>query len=394
MTATGAATLAVAALWLAGAVPAAAQDPPSSPGPPVTLRIGLVPILDYTWLSQDQANVTQVGVQDSAFQVRSGRILARGELFARQAYAPRYLVAFEYKGFDSDPDVTWNFTDISITFPVKHVGDVTVGKTKEPFVYEMVGDAANLAQVERLLSPFFVSRNVGVRFDRALGERMAVAAGVFNDWWTTSVPRQDSGTTLAARVTGLAWMSANGRRFLHVAGGLRRNGADSGQIRLKGRPESNITDNYVDTGNIPASAAMNYSAEALWNEGPVSLLAEYSWADVFATDAADPHFRGGYITASWVVTGEHRPYDHRAGYARRVIPQHHRGAIELVARVGLVDLSDGGVDGGAMAKWYSGVNWWATRRFRISAGGGRVRLDKGGLVGHTNQFLTRLQWVY
>ena len=173
-----------AALWLAGGTPARAQTedilPPPLPGlehavPELvkedlevqsrwfTLHLGLVPIFDYTWFTQDQASVDQVGVQENDFDIRSARIMARGTIFAYSKHAPRYLVAFEYKGFDSDPDQTWSFTDLSLTFPLGRIGDLTVGKTKETFAYEMVGDAANLPHVERLMSPFFVSRNIGLR---------------------------------------------------------------------------------------------------------------------------------------------------------------------------------------------------------------------------------------
>jgi phosphate-selective porin len=59
-----------------------------------------------------------------------------------------------------------------------------------------------------------------------------------------------------------------------------------------------------------------------------------------------------------------------------------------------VDLTDKGIDGGYLKKWFAGVNWWANRRIRISAGYGRATLDKAGTTGHTNQYFTRLQWVY
>ncbi|MCU0235424.1 MAG: OprO/OprP family phosphate-selective porin [Thermoanaerobaculales bacterium] len=401
-------------LWLSGAVPARAQTedilPPAPAGyQPVvpelvskdaeiesrwfTLHLGVVPILDYTWLTQDQASVDQVGVQEDDFDIRSARIMARGT-FGR-GYKVRYLLAFEYRGFDSSPNNDWNFTDITLTFPLGKAGDLSVGKIKEPFVYEMVGDAANLPQVERLMSPFFVSRNWGLRWSRPLaGERMTASAGVYNDWFTTDPTWEESGTTVAARLTGLPWMSESGRRFLHLGAAFRHDGADLDQVRLKGRPESNVTDNYVDTGNIPASAASNYGLEALWNEGPVSLLAEYDEAHVDALDGSAPQFRGWYVTGSWVLTGEHRPYDRKAGYARRVMPKGRWGAFELVGRYGLVDLVDRGIDGGYLKKWYAGVNWWPNRRFRVSAGYGRATLDKAGTTGHTNQYFTRVQWVY
>ena len=47
-----------------------------------------------------------------------------------------------------------------------------------------------------------------------------------------------------------------------------------------------------------------------------------------------------------------------------------------------------------LTKWFAGVNWWANRRIRISAGYGRASLDKAATTGHTNQYFTRVQWVY
>ncbi len=410
------AVAAVAGFALAGAPAAQAQTedilPPPEPGvehavPELvaedleiehhffTLHLGFVPIVDYTWLTQDQASIDQVGVQDDTFDIRSGRAIARGTIFAGAKHPPRFLIGFEYKGFDSDPNVTWSFTDVALTFPLGRIGDLTVGKTKEAFVYEMVGDAANLPHIERLLSPFFVSRNWGLRWNRtAAADRMTLQLGVYNDWFATDPTWDESGTTVSGRVSGLPWTSASGRRFLHVAGAFRRNGAHLEQLRFKGRPESDVTDNYVDTGNIPASHANQYGVEALWNEGPASVTAEYAEAHVAADDGSDPQFRGYYLTGSWVLTGEHRPYDRKAGYARRVMPLGRWGALELIARYGIVDTTDKAIDGGYLKKWFTGVNWWANRRIRVTAGFGRATLDKAGTTGHTNQYFTRLQWVY
>ena len=54
----------------------------------------------------------------------------------------------------------------------------------------------------------------------------------------------------------------------------------------------------------------------------------------------NPEFNGSYITGSYVLTGENRPYDKRVGYARRIIPKSRWGAVELVGRFGYVDLDD------------------------------------------------------
>jgi phosphate-selective porin OprO/OprP len=95
-----------------------------------------------------------------------------------------------------------------------------------------------------------------------------------------------------------------------------------------------------------------------------------------------------------VLSGEHRPYDRKAGYARRILPQGRWGAVELLARYGRVDLRDNGIDGGVMDGWWAGVNWWATNRFKASIGYGNIDLDRNGLVGNTKTLLSRVQWIY
>ena len=77
---------------------------------------------------------------------------------------------------------------------------------------------------------------------------------------------------------------------------------------------------------------------------------------------------------SWVVTGEHRPYDKKVSYARRILPTGNWGSLELFGRCG-----------GFLTKWFFGANWWVNRRIRLTAGYGRA---------NPNQYFTRVQWTY
>ncbi len=89
-----------------------------------------------------------------------------------------------------------------------------MGKTEETFGYEMVGDAASLPHQERVLMPFFVSRNVGAKILHVIAnQRMTMAAGVFNDWWIKGDALSDSGTDVTVRVTALPVDSKDGTRF-------------------------------------------------------------------------------------------------------------------------------------------------------------------------------------
>lgn len=360
-----------------------------------SMKFGFVVMpMDYTSFDQDAASKQQVGNQHDELEARSLRLSARGHFELFRTW--NYMLSYEYKGFDQTSTDDWNTTDVRVsTLLGPKLGTLTLGKIKEPFAYEMVGDAANLPHHERVLSPFFRSRNVGATLGNTiLDQRATWAVGWYNDWWTTGTDYSDSGNDFAARFTALPVWEGEGDTYLHVGASVRYYGAVGDQLRFKGKPASNVTSDYVDTGKVPGDHSWNTGLEALWSHGGYSLLADYVRADLSTRDGSDPTLDGWYVTGSWVVTGEHRPYDRKAGYARRVLPQGRWGAVELIARYGKVDLDDGTVRGGTMDGWWTGVNWWANNRTKASIGYGTIDLDRFGVTGNTKTLLTRLQWIY
>jgi len=359
----------------------------------MTLRLGFAVLADYTFVGQDSPNRTQVGPQESTSDLRAGRVVLSGQFkFARPW---TYLIAGDLNEFRESEDRLFEGLDCSVTIPLWRESRVVIGKQKEPFVYEMIGDAANLPQQERILNAFFTSRNDGVRYlHNYLKDRMSFSVGIYNDWLRKNVELADSGTQVSSRLTGLPIMSADGREFLHLGVAVRYFGADEGELRFKARPESNALDNFVDTGAFPAKYAKELAVEALYNTGPFSVLTEYAQAWVASPEKANPSFRGSYVTGSYVFTGEHRPYDKTVGYARRIIPRSRWGAVELVGRISYLDIDDTLVKGGTLAKWYAGVNWWASRQWKLGVGYGRTALDRFDTTGRAQAVLARLQWIY
>lgn len=375
------------------AVPDLPRDTPPSPAKPDPFRISLVTLLDYTAFNQDSASLTQVGKQDDKVQLRAARLSFMGTIGT--GIPVTYQISAEYKGFDSDPDTTWNLTDLSLTFAFTPRTRLTLGKTKETFAYEMVGDAANLPVAERVLSPFFVSRNTGARLTHVWGpdKRGTLSLGLYNDEWDigTSDAR---GWDASARITGLAWVAPDDdSHYLHLGASVR-NVASKGTLRYRGRPGSNVADNFVDTGNFAADGALHLGLEAMLALGPVAIQGERVQAWVDAPTVGSPTFDGWYVAANWILTGDHRPYDRNVGYARRVVPKGKWGAPELVTRYSDVDLRDSRVDGGRFQRLDLGFNWWATHRWKLGLHYGHVWLDRNGLTGETDTLLTRIQWVY
>jgi phosphate-selective porin OprO/OprP len=89
------------------------------------------------------------------------------------------------------------------------------------------------------------------------------------------------------------------------------------------------------------------------------------------------HFNGGYIEASWTLTGETYPYNAAAAAYSNPVPDHPFswkagtwGAWEIAGRYSVIDLNDrlGFADaafGGKQTIYSAGLNWYVNRNIRF-----------------------------
>ncbi len=357
-------------------------------------KLGFAPILDYNANFQNEDSKNQVGKQESRWDIRSARVMVSGKINFKNPW--KYLISVEYKGMDR-PDDAANFgiTDFKIVIPLSQNSQLEFGKVKETFIYEMVGDAANLPQFERLLNPFFNSRNIGVIYRHyLLNNRISLSGGVFKNWPASEKSFSKTDNTFTARITGLPKWQNDGKEFMHVGIGMRYVDAKEDIIRLKNKNESNITSTYVDTGNMNASHQFNLSMEQLWSLDNFSVLMEYVHNWTSTNDLGMQQFSGYYVTGSYVLSGEQRPYDQKAAYARRIKPTGKYGAWEIFARVGENDLETKEIHGGINNRYDLGLNWWATQYWKAGLVYGIGNLEKDGIIGVTNNIQFRIQWIY
>jgi phosphate-selective porin OprO/OprP len=259
----------------------------------------------------------------------------------------------------------------------------------------LVSGFGNLPHQERILNPFFEARTIGGQVTHVTEDQLwTVRAGVFNDSRFETGGFDSNDWRVATRLTHLVWDEPERGRYLHWGLAGRYVGAAAGTLRYGGRPASNVTLNFVDTGEFPAEHAWHVGVEWLWNEGPFSVLAEANQAWVTSSAMGDPFFWGAYVTFAWVLTGESRSYDRTVGYARRINPKGKWGAPELVVRLAHLDLDDARASGGVLDRLSIGLNWWATRRWKVGVDCGRTRLNRDSLTSTTEAVMARMQWIF
>jgi phosphate-selective porin OprO/OprP len=159
-------------------------------------------------------------------------------------------------------------------------------------------------------------------------------------------------------------------------------------FRLRERPELNVDSNnlrLIDTGTIDADHVWEWGVEAAGNwKNFYGQGGYYGYTIARRTSALpDPSFNGWYMQASWVLTGEAKPY--KADKAAFGLPSPAAplsfdgagiGAWELAARYSVLDLNDnagvtgllapaGGVRGGRQNIWTVGLNWYPNNAIRF-----------------------------
>jgi phosphate-selective porin OprO/OprP len=123
---------------------------------------------------------------------------------------------------------------------------------------------------------------------------------------------------------------------------------------------------------------------------------EYYFMHVNSPSTGNPMFHGGDFVATWLITGETRPYNTVGGYFKDIVPARTAfsggpGAWEAVLRYSYSDLDSNSVHGGTFGRITPMVNWYLSENVRFAVAYGYGHLDRFNLKGNTQFFQTRLQ---
>jgi phosphate-selective porin OprO/OprP len=357
---------------------------------------------DTAAFSQNANSIASAGDMKNGEEFRRARIGVMGDCFQVIDYKIEMDFASEAAtgGTTSSAGAVYLqqtlFKDVYITIKELPIaGNVRVGKFYECLGLETQTSDNYVTFMERSL----ISGGVGKIGDRKPGvmvfdwnqaETMTWAAGAFTWMDSDNQPTfplntqydDAGGTSFDTRVTRLLWYdeATDGAGYIHVGANYSYRdiaqlspGVVATRYSIAQLPECHLANNVVNTGNLADANRMNvFSPEFCWTYGPFSIQSEYMWIDIQRSAHDDPMFDGGYVQASYFLTGEHRPYIRKEGLIGRVIPFENffrvrtedgctatgKGAWEVAYRVSYLNLTNAGVTGGRVTDNTFGLTWY------------------------------------
>lgn len=311
---------------------------------------------------------------------------------------------------------------------IPYLGTVRIGQHKIPQGLEMMASDYHqtfLQDRSALSEAFWTLFGQGVFIADDYFDQRVTFQTMFHRIQPTGFFTSDFGDGNYASSTRMTWTPLyenDGRCIVHIGGsyqwrhsdlgrtiqpgGTGNDFADSqGVVRFRARPElrdatgigsigSGVlganTGRFVDTGFLLSSNTHTMSPEFLLIWGPFSVQAEAAWAysqnvrqvyptSSFGADRGSTTFWGGYVEASYFLTGEHRGYDRRFGTFDRPTVKENAfavrgddgnlhygcGAWQIAYRYSYLDLNSNGVNGGQLGQHSIGVNWYINDNTKI-----------------------------
>src|SRR5262245_29193153 len=296
-----------------------------------------------------------------------------------------------------------------------------------PFTFQLgaFSPPANMADGVATEDLLFIERASSAELSRALGGadgRLGLGMRTGGARWMGALPYTgrtvndaevfDSQQALVGRIGGLVMTSPDSNLHLGVNGTYVMKPAQSSVtpgavqygLRLRDRPELRVdSTRLIDTGGIDADAAYSAGIELAFNWKNFLIQGEHFEYGVNRRHSPfeDPEFSGGYLEASWILTGESRRYVAANGAFQAPRPRipfdgnGGFGAVELALRYSVTDLNYaegiagteaplGSVRGGEQEVLGLGLNWYFNQNVKLMFNWLHVDVDRLNPAGPGN----------
>jgi phosphate-selective porin OprO/OprP len=322
---------------------------------------------DWGFFNESNTFKSTFGQQENGARFRRVRLFMAGILYNK--------VKFKW---DIDVDGGANgvtFKDMYIGIAhIPILGNFQVGHFKRPASLDSLTSSKYLTFIERsLTNTFFKTRNTGFAFfNHALDKKLTWS--IFVNKETSERPpdfRIDGDWNVTSRVTGLPYISEDGKRWAHLGVSWSYEKATDNQVTFNGARDSEITSSFLTTGVIAARKFNIIGLEGAVNWDQFGLQGEYVITDVKRDENTNGQLDAFYVQGTWYLTGENRRYSKRKGVVARFKPYQNfswnkkwsegrgTGALQLALRYAELDLNSQsvGITGGEQKSLTLGLNW-------------------------------------
>lgn len=365
--------------------------------------------LDAAYFHQDDVNRLVLGDINDGLGFRRARLAAKGNVNEMTSYIIELDIAQSQA----------RFVDVWMQLNQTAIGNIRVGRFRQPFGMSELTSVRNLPFLERSVlfsqSPF---RQTGIMlFDHSCDQRRTWAVSGYRSISDNfgNVNSDNGGYGLATRwTTLLAEWGEN--EVLHVGVDYSVNDPGSNVVQVVSTNEVFVGQNpnfgpsglsvlpivgvppFVNTGAIPANTFQVFNIESAVSFGRLLVQSEARWMTVDRTANTNVTFPAVYIQARYMLTGESIPYVRNEGVFGRVSPfcefdgQCGFGAWELLGRISHIELNDGGVNGRRMTNLTTGCNWYLNNYTKLQFNWIHTQLEDPVLASsQANTFAVRAQ---
>lgn len=306
---------------------------------------------------------------------RRARLSARGKAWENIDYVIQ--MDFAFPGRPTFTDVYFDIIDLP------YFGHARFGQWKQPIGLEELTSFRFNPFLERssifLFNPF---RRTGMGiYDWSEDMNTAWFFSVFRDGQDQFAGDYGftGGTDAAGRISHVFQYEDEGEKLIHVGASYHvraptdhrlQYGAFGGNAPEFGLIKGTlVSPSFVNTGVMMVDFSNSYNAELAIVRGPLSIQAEAVYNNLSQMNGNPGlDFWGGYLFATYFLTGEHRPYDRRFGIFDRIRPRNNfkpvechgwcGGAWETTARLSYIDLTSNNIRGGVLTDATLGLNWY------------------------------------
>jgi phosphate-selective porin OprO/OprP len=363
-------------------------------GPLSTLKLGGGFLYEYAGYIQDDVSKEQIDMEP-AFKLRDFRVTMSGKVKVDGFIT--WKLGIMYDG----PTSSWFMRETGIMVGVPELsGHIFVGRTKEGFSLNKVMNGYAGWTMERQMAidviPILAD---GVKWMGFLPKQgLMWNVGMFADWLSKNQSFSTYSWQFALRIGWLPLYSESNNTVLHLGVSYRYGEPEDGQIRVRSRPEANPAPYFIDTDKFPTHHSNQLGGEIYFTSGAWMFGTEYFLHQFSSPQTDNPLFRGGDVVASYIVTGESRPYSTVSGIygfvpVNKSVFDGGLGAWEVLLRYSTLDLNGGTLNGGKFSRITPMINWYLSKNVRFEIAYGYGVLNRFNLEGVTQFFQSRIQFV-